>query len=169
MNSLKITSKLEEHSSNLKQKLSYSFKVDEFRTPQEHLKNITEILNLSVSDMENIFNVTRKNIYMWIYNESIPESKDLERLQTLSNIADIFKFSGVARPGSLLKMKSFNSKSLIDIIKSGQDWKECVNFLISESRTMELGYKNSGLFESKTKKTNDWQITHSIPYSSEDF
>ena len=92
----------------------------------------------------------------------------MARVQALSQIADAFKDAGVARAGSLLKMKTFGDRSLMDIVKAGDDWYEAVDLLIAESRAMERAYERSGLAKSKAKPTSDWQASQSIPASRED-
>jgi len=138
------------------------------RTPLEHLENIRTVLNPAVSDLASVFDVSRQAIYKWLSNDSKPEAEKSARVQALSQIADAFKEAGVARAGSLLKMKTFGDRSLMDIVKAGDDWHEAVDALITESRAMERAYERSGLAKSKAKPTSDWQTSQSIPASRED-
>ncbi len=73
----------------------------------------------------------------------------------------------MARAGALLKMKAFAGRSLMDLIKSGENRSEHVAALISEAKAMEASYKQSGLATSKSKSSSDWQSSISIPGSSE--
>lgn len=138
------------------------------RTPLEHLENIRTVLNPAVSDLASVFEVSRQAIYKWLSNDSKPEPEKFSRIQELSQIADAMKEAGVVRAGSLLKMKIFGDRSLMDIIRTGDDWREAVDILIAESRAMERAYERSGLAETKAKPTSDWQTSHSIPASRED-
>lgn len=138
------------------------------RTPLEHLENIRTVLNPAVSDLASVFDVSRQAIYKWLSNDSKPEPEKSARVQALSQIADAFKEASVARAGSLLKMKTFGDRSLMDIVKAGDDWREAVDVLIAESRAMERAYERSGLAKSKAKPTSDWQTSQSIPASRED-
>lgn len=138
------------------------------RTPLEHLENIRTVLNPAVSDLASVLDVSRQAVYKWLSNDSKPEPEKLARVQALSQIADAFKEAGVARAGSLLKMKAFGDRSLMDIVKAGDDWYEAVNVLIAESHAMERAYERSGLAKSKAKPTSDWQASQSIPASRED-
>lgn len=138
------------------------------RTPLEHLENIRTVLNPAVSDLASVFDVSRQAIYKWLSNDSKPEPEKLARVQALSQIADAFKDAAVVRAGSLLKMKTFGDRSLMDIVKAGADWHEAVGILIAESRAMESAYERSGLAKSKAKPTSDWQTSQSIPASRED-
>lgn len=146
---------------------NYAERVD-VRTPLEHLENIRTVLNPAVSDLASVFDVSRQAIYKWLSNDSKPEPEKLYRIQALSHIADSFKEAGVARAGSLLKMKTFGGRSLLDIVKARDDWRAAVDVLISESRRMDLAYERSGLAKSKAKSTSDWLASQSIPASRED-
>lgn len=138
------------------------------RTAPEHLENIRTVLNPAVSDLASVFDVSRQAIYKWLSNDSKPEPEKFNRIQALSHIADAFKEAGVARANSLLKMKTFGGRSLLDIVKAGDDWWESVDVLIVESRAMELAYERSEFAKSKAKPTPDWQASQSIPASRED-
>ncbi len=138
------------------------------RTPLEHLENIRTVLNPAVSDLASVFDVSRQAIYKWLSNDSKPEPEKSARVQVLSHIADAFNEAGIARAGSLLKMKTFDGRSLLDIVKAGDDWREAVDVLIAESRAMERAYERSGLAKSKAKPTSDWLASQSIPASRED-
>lgn len=138
------------------------------RTPLEHLENIRTVLNPAVSDLASVFDVSRQAIYKWLSSDSKPESEKSVRVQALSQIADAFKEASVARAGSLLKMKTFGDRSLMDIVKAGDDWHGAVDLLIAESREMERAYEQSGLARSKARSTSDWQTSQSIPALRED-
>lgn len=140
----------------------------DLRSPLQHLENIRTVLNPAVSDLASVFDVSRQAIYKWLSNDSKPEAEKSARVQALSQIADAFKEAGVSRAGSLLKVKTFGDRSLMDIVKAGDDWHEAVDVLIAESRAMERAYERSGLAKSKAKPTSDWQTSQSIPASRED-
>jgi hypothetical protein len=138
------------------------------RTPLEHLENIRTVLNPAVSDLAFVFDVSRQAIYKWLSSESKPEPEKLARVQALSQIADAFKEAGVVRAGSLLKVKTFGDRSLMDTVKAGEEWHEAVDLLIAESYAMERAYDRSGLAKSRARSTSDWQTAQSIPASRED-
>lgn len=140
----------------------------DLRSPLQHLENIRSVLNPAVSDLASVFDVSRQAIYKWLSNDSNPEPEKSARIQALSQIADAFKAADVARASSLLKMKIFGDRSLIDIVKAGDDWHEAVDALIVESHKMERAYERSELSKSKAKPTSDWQTSQSIPASRED-
>ncbi|MBN2327231.1 MAG: XRE family transcriptional regulator [Candidatus Omnitrophica bacterium] len=138
------------------------------RTASEHIKNIRNVFNPSVSDLAHLFDVSRQSIYKWLANESMPEEEKMERIIELSHIADAFHDAGIERGGILLKMKAFHGRSLWDLLKSGEDCRRQVRALINEAKMMDSSYKQSGLAESKSKPTRDWQASISIPGSIEE-
>ena len=137
------------------------------RTASEHIESIRNVLNPAIADLAGLFDVSRQAIYKWLSGDSTPEPDKLNRIVELSRIADAFQAAGVSRAGALLKMKAFAGRSLMDLIKSGENRSEHVAALISEAKAMEASYKQSGLTTSKSKSSSDWQSSISIPGSSE--
>jgi DNA-binding transcriptional regulator YiaG len=137
------------------------------RTAAEHIENIRNVLNPAVSDLALVFDVSRQAIYKWVAGTSTPEDEKLGRIQALSKIADLFQNAGISRADSMLKMKTFDGRSLMDLIKAGENRLEHIQALIVEARVMESSYKRSGLATTKSKATDDWQSSISIPGSSE--
>ena len=132
------------------------------RSALEHLKNILSVLKPAISDLASTFDVSRQDIYKWLSNDCKPEPEKHSRIEALSQIADVFKEADVTRAGNLLKMK-ISGRSLLDIVKSGGNWRDAVKILIDESQAMDRAYERSGLARSKAKKTSDWLSEHSIP------
>jgi transcriptional regulator with XRE-family HTH domain len=137
------------------------------RTAVEHIENIRSVLNPSVADLANLFDITRQAVYKWLSGDSIPEPEKLERIEKLSRIADAINAAKISRASSLLKMKTFNGRSLMDLVKAGEDCTTHVTALIAEAKAMEASYDLSGLASSKAKPTSDWQSYVSIPGSFE--
>jgi len=139
----------------------------DIRTAAEHIENVRSVLDPSIADLATLFDVSRQAIYKWLSGDSTPEQDKLDRIVQLSRIADAFHSAGISRAGSLLKMKTFGGRCLMDLIKSGENSNEHVVALITEAKAMEASYMRSGLATSKSKPTHDWQSTISIPGSSE--
>lgn len=134
------------------------------RTIADHVQNIRSILNLSVSEIAGLFNVSRQAVYKWLSEDSSPELDKAERILQLSQIADQFRDAGVSRAGVLVQMKAFDGgRSLIDLFQSGEYRIADIQTLIDEAKAMESSYRKSGLATSKAKPTNDWQATVSVP------
>lgn len=139
----------------------------DIRSAAEHLANIRQVLNPAIADLATVFGVSRQAIYKWIGGESTPEDDKLERIHALSLAADAFEKAGVARASSLLKMKVFDGRSLLDLVATGRLVPEHAQTLIAEARAMDAAYNRSGLAKSKAAPSDDWRAELSIPGSSE--
>ena len=139
----------------------------DIRNPIEHLENIRNVLNMPIAGLADILDVTRQAIYKWLSGKSEPEPEKLDRIVQLGSIADAFSEAGISYAGSLVKMKAFNCRSLMDLIKSGENSSDHVVALINEARAMGESYKQSGLLTSRSKPTDDWRSSISIPGSPE--
>ena len=139
----------------------------DIRSAAEHLANIRQVLNPAIADLATTFGVSRQAIYKWIGGETTPEDDKLERIHSLSLSADAFQKAGVARASSLLKMKAFEGRSLLDLVAAGQLLPEHTQALIVEAQAMDAAYSRSGLAKSKAAPSDDWRTELSIPGSSE--
>lgn len=139
----------------------------DIRSAAEHLANIRQVLNPAIADLATVFGVSRQAIYKWIGGESTPEADKLERIRSLSLAADAFQKAEVTRASSLLKMKAFDGRSLLDLVAEGQLAPEHSQTLIAEAQAMDAAYSRSGLAKSKAAPSDDWRAELSIPGSSE--
>lgn len=137
------------------------------RTMAEHVENIRRVLNPSVTTLAILFDVSRQAIYKWLAGSSVPEQEKQARIVELSQIADEFQAAGVLRADALLTMKAFDGKSLVDLIRVGENRKEHVAALLSEAQAMESSYRASGLSSAVSPPTKAWQSSISIPGSFE--
>jgi transcriptional regulator with XRE-family HTH domain len=139
----------------------------DIRSAAEHLANIRQVLNPAIADLATTFGVSRQAIYKWIGGESTPEDGKLERIRSLSLAADAFQKAGVTRASSLLKMKAFDGRSLLDLVAAGKLVPEHAQTLIAEAQAMDVAYSRSGLAKSKAAPSDEWRAELSIPGSSE--
>jgi len=135
----------------------------DIRYATEHLANIRQVFNPAISDLALAFGVSRQAIYKWIGGESIPESDKFDRIRSLSVAADEFQKAKVTRANSLLKMKAFDGRSLMDLLAAGQLEPEHTQLLIDEAHAMDAAYSRSGLAQSKAAPSDDWRAQFSIP------
>lgn len=61
-----------------------------------------------------------------------------------------------------MKMKAFNGRSLMDLIKEGEDWNKPVQVLIDEAKAMNAAAESTNYLASKAKPTDDWKSSISI-------
>jgi len=135
---------------------------------KEHLENIRSILNLSISELAILLDVSRQSIYKWLSQNSYPELEKLESIKTLSKIADMLRLAGIKRAGVLLSMKNPSGMSLFELLKAKQPYEEQLKLLISEAKAMEASHEQMKIACSKTLPTNDWRASISIPAYQED-
>lgn len=137
------------------------------RLASEHLDNIRQVLKPAIADLAAAFGVSRQAIYRWISGDATPEPEKIKRIRALSHAADAFRQAGVMRAPSLLKMKAFEGRSLLDLVAAGQLTEAHIRLLIEEARAMDAAYERSALAKSKAKPSDDWRATVSIPGSPE--
>ena len=140
----------------------------DLRSPAQHLDNIRKTLNPPIADLAIFFGVSRQSIYKWLAETSQPEVVHLDRIRKLSIMADCFKKNGIFRAGTLIRLKVFNGKSLMDLISEGTDNESHIDAIISEAKILEEKYTQSGLAKSATEATENWKNTYSIPHYQED-
>lgn len=139
----------------------------DLRSASDHLANIRQVLNPAIADLATVFGVSRQAIYKWISEEATPEPDKAERVRALSLVADAFREAGVLRAPSLLKMKVFDGRSLMDLVASGELQPAHVQKLVAEARIMEAAYDRSRLTRTKAKASDDWRNEISVPGSPE--
>ena len=139
----------------------------DLRSASDHLGNIRQVLNPAIADLATVFGVSRQAIYKWIGGEATPEPDKFERIRTLSHAADAFRDAGITRASSMLKMKAFGGRSLMDLAAAGQLQQSHIQSLIAEAQAMDAAYDRSGLAKSKAKPSDDWRTEASIPGSPE--
>jgi len=139
----------------------------DLRTAAEHLANIRQVLNPAIMDLASVLGVSRQAIYKWIGGDATPEDDKLNRIRALSVAADAFREAGVSRASTLLKMKVFEGRSLLDLAASGDLKPAHVQTLINEAKAMEAAYDRSGLSRTKARPSDEWQTEVSIPGSPE--
>ena len=139
----------------------------DLRSASAHLGNIRQVLNPAIADLATVFGVSRQAIYKWIGGETTPEPDKFERILAFSHAADALRDAEVTRASSMLKMKAFEGRSLMDLAAAGQILPSHIQSLIAEAQAMDAAYDRSGLTKSKAKPSDDWRTEASIPGSPE--
>ncbi len=139
----------------------------DLRSASDHLGNIRQVLNPAIADLATVFGVSRQAIYKWIGGEAKPEPDKFGRILALSQAADAFREAGITRASSMLKMKAFEGRSLMNLAAAGQLLPSHIQSLIAEAQAMDAAYDRSGLARSKAKPSDDWRTEISIPGSLE--
>lgn len=98
-------------------------------TPSQNIARILAIIKPSISDLADLFRVSRKTINRWQKGGS-PSVKNAERLEDLARAADMLIREGI-RPGmQLWKRKIYGNQSLLDMTCKGKSACEGVKLLI---------------------------------------
>ncbi|EAQ8163039.1 XRE family transcriptional regulator [Salmonella enterica] len=139
------------------------------RNVAQHLANIRGVLSPSMSELAKNLGITRQALYKWLSGENQPDdASKLQFITNLSNVADSFSKAGLNDAKLLVKMKAFNGKSLVDLIKEGADWHKPVQVLIDEAKTMNAVAYSANYVASKARPTDDWKSSVSIPGTVEE-
>lgn len=139
----------------------------DLRTASDHLANIRQVLRPTIADLAIVFGVSRQAIYKWIGQEATPEPDKFDRIRALSDAADAFRDAGITRASSMLRMKAFQGRSLMDLAAAGQLLPSHIQLLIAEAQAMDAAYDRLGVAKSKAKPSDDWRTEISIPGSPE--
>jgi hypothetical protein len=98
------------------------------RTPAEDIERIRKIFNPAVSDLAKAFNVSRQSIYNWLGGDQ-PSPIHLGRLRDFALAADVLAETTTYMKGTLLRRKTINGKSLIEIVQNGGRVQEAAQLL----------------------------------------
>lgn len=139
------------------------------RNVAQHLANIREVLSPSMSELAKDLGITRQALYKWLSGENQPDDQSkTEFILNLSGVADAFSKACLDNVKLLIKMKAFDGRSLMDIIRNGKDWHQPVQVLIDEARVMNAAAESANFSVSKAKPTDGWKSSVSIPGTVED-
>ncbi|HCB1683545.1 XRE family transcriptional regulator [Citrobacter sp. RHBSTW-00986] len=139
------------------------------RNVAQHLANIREVLSPSMSELAKDLGITRQALYKWLSGENQPDdASKVQFITNLSNVADSFSKAGLNDAKLLVKMKAFNGKSLMDLVKEGESWNKPVQVLIDEAKAMNAAAESANYLASKAKPTDDWKSSISIPGTVEE-
>lgn len=98
-----------------------------------------------------------------VVRENQPDdASKVQFITNLSNVADAFSKAGLNDAKLLVKMKAFNGKSLMELVKEGESWNKPVQVLIDEAKAMNAAAESANYLASKAKPTDDWKSSISI-------
>ena len=134
------------------------------RSAGGHIDNIRGVFKPTVTDLADLFGVSRQTIYKWQMGKATPTADKLGRIRRLSRAADEFLQAGVSWAKDMHKMKAFAGRSLLDLFKSGEDAPEHTAALIAEAKAMESARLRlrRALANSKSTPADDWKTDISI-------
>lgn len=135
----------------------------DLRSAMQHIDNIRQVINPSVTDLAFTFGLTRQAVYKWIAGTSSPEDDSRKKIIELSRIADMFEENNVSRSLILVKMKTFEGKSILDLIREGAPCYELAKTLVAESKIMEEASLKAKEISARSRSSESWKSDISIP------
>lgn len=106
---------------------------DIHRTAAENLIKIRTVFKPAISDLANIFGVSRQAIYNWLSGEE-PIAIHAEKIKDLASAADLVTAEGIVITGHILKRKITNGKPLFQLIQDGGSARNCILVLLEMLR-----------------------------------
>jgi len=135
----------------------------DIRSAGEHVANILRVFEISITELGGFFGVTRQAVYKWKANECEPDSESVNRIRRLSWVADKFDVGRVSNPTALLKMKAFEGQSLFELVRTDKASDQHIRTLLDEARTMQRAYQQATAATLKTKPSENWRASISVP------
>jgi transcriptional regulator with XRE-family HTH domain len=122
----------------------------------ERLQQLRDILGLKMSEIADIFGVSRQAAYAWL-SGTIPKGEIVRRIWTFSNHAERLRRAGVARPELFTHRPVLqDGRSLFDLLLHGGPFEKAIAVIISTAEKeagsrSEASMRQSGAFnESKS-------------------
>lgn len=115
-------------------KVAQNYDVSIQRTTTEDLAQIRAIFKPAVSELANVFGVSRQAIYNWLSGE-VPISLHANKIKDLAAAADVMKDQGITITSHILRRKITDSKSLFELVRDGGSAKESAQLLVHILRT----------------------------------
>ncbi len=91
---------------------------DVVRTSAEDLARIREFFKPTITELANLFGVSRQAVYDWQAGKPLAH-ENAAKLEDLAKAADVLAATGVAGSSQLLRRKIAGSKSLLDLVREG--------------------------------------------------
>jgi hypothetical protein len=88
-------------------------------TTADNLIKIRNVFKPAVSDLANIFGVSRQAIYNWIAGDE-PIDAHAQKIKDLASAADLAIESGAVITSHVLKRKIVSGKSFFELVNSGE-------------------------------------------------
>src|SRR5487761_14826 len=84
------------------------------------LSNIRDVFGLKMSEVAQIFGVSRRAAYDWLEG-ALPKTEIVAKMDKLSKQADEFRSAGITRLEHFTHRPVIGGRSLIDMLKSNED------------------------------------------------
>jgi transcriptional regulator with XRE-family HTH domain len=132
---------------------------------REYFQIVRSTFSPAVSDLAYAFDVTRQAVYKWLNGSAIPEDAKFAKLQRFFDVANAFNVMGVTAKADYLKLKVFQGRSLLDLIRENGLSDAQINQFVTEIKSMQTEFKVATRNPSKANPTDDWRSDQSISHS----
>ncbi len=88
------------------------------RKTAENLARIREILKPTITELAQLFGVSRQAVYDWQAGKPTA-AENAAKLDDLAKAADALALSGIEGSSQLLRRKIAGGKSLLDVVREG--------------------------------------------------
>lgn len=136
-------------------------------TAEQHILNIKSVIGLQMSELAMFFGVSRQSVHKWQSGVNIPSQDNLEGIRELSRLADGLAAAKVKRPADLIRAKAYDGRSLLDLVKNGENYSQMLTSLVAESRVIDERYGATKLATSELPRNSDWRSSLSVPDASD--
>jgi len=99
------------------------------RTPAEDIERIRDVLSPSISNLADVFGVSRQTLYNWMNGERL-KPEHFSKLKDLAQAADQLAESDIPISGALLKRKVINGKNIFELVRDGGSASDATQMLI---------------------------------------
>lgn len=120
------------------------------RSPAEEITYVREILRPPVTELAQLFGVSRQAIYNWQAGEALAE-QNKTLLRELVCAASLIQESNLPNASSLIKRKLASGKTMLELLKDGESGESAAGMLISmltkeseQRERLEARLKNRG-------------------------
>jgi hypothetical protein len=139
----------------------------DLRSPQEHLANIIKSFHISVIKLSTVFSVPWKLVYAWIDGDSLPNDEQLRLIMQFSHAADLFQAKGVVHTDSVLEIRMFDDRSMLDLIAEGTLTEDKMETLVKRAALLDEEYENLKIYQSTSQPHDEWRTTIVVPIMTE--
>lgn len=127
------------------------------------IKHIRHILKISVTELSNIFGVSRQAVHEWIKGGTL-SPRNAYRLSEFARAADVFLESGIDMTPAVIRRKVSGGQSLLDSVREGGNVIDMARSLVDTlSRETQQRQRLSSRLEGRQKPTKanvDFETLH---------
>ena len=134
----------------------------------EQIERLVQAFELDSSEFADYLGLPTPTFREWRSGKSQPGQNGLQRIHCLVQIADEFQKAGVLRFGRMLQTPGYDGRTLLDYLKTGEDYSAHLLDLIGMAKRSQAAMERLSRAAANTPETDDWLSYISIPGGLED-